>query len=267
MVSNWRQLLGGRLKYVLSVESTCTRASLHSDQNIISRWVSLNATKMNYQTIFAFKFFGIGTNPQVRGMQRFSTVRETKLAALSRFSQVQKPSFSSINSTHQSLLYYPLNVLSVPCTLLTPFMRQMSSKGGAETKRKAAMAKMPKTYIKYNKFRDKWMKRAAASRSFKTFKKVYSDKKAAENGTELTKMGIVERMKFFISHYGKVFIPLHYVFGTGVYFSTCYLAVYVGLDITPLLEQLPQNAKDFLHLDKVNEYKKTGIFIQVRKTH
>ena len=99
--------------------------------------------------------------------------------------------------------------------------------------------------------------------SYKKLKDAYSDKQILDSGIDLSKLTLYQRMKFLLSHYGKVFIPLHYVVLSLFWFTSAYSAVYMGFDLMPYLEQLPEEIKDKLHLEKFHQHKQAGMLIQV----
>ena len=158
-----------------------------------------------------------------------------------------------------------LNLLEIPSSVLRSKLQHSPNvilKRGLKSKaaRKASRAKLRNSY---RKFRERLLKRAESSKSYRRLKDVYSDKRVGDSGASMSQMTTVQRMKFLFTHYGKVFIPLHYIVLSLFWFTACYAAVYLGFDLTPMLDKLPQKVKDSLHVEKLSEYKQTGIFIQV----
>ncbi|XP_075253306.1 uncharacterized protein LOC142345105 [Convolutriloba macropyga] len=157
-----------------------------------------------------------------------------------------------------------LNLLEIPSSVLRSKLQHSPNvilKRGLKSKaaRKASRAKLRNSY---RKFRERLLKRAESSKSYRRLKDVYSDKRVGDSGASMSQMTTVQRMKFLFTHYGKVFIPLHYIVLSLFWFTACYAAVYLGFDLTPMLDKLPQKVKDSLHVEKLSEYKQTGIFIQ-----
>jgi len=121
--------------------------------------------------------------------------------------------------------------------------------------------KTSKLRTQYRSLREKLLKNAAGSKSYKRLKDAYTDPKTASGSDDLSKMSLTQRLKFMVKHYGKVFIPLHYVVLPFVWCALCYAAVCLGFDVTPLLEYVPESTRKTLHLDKLSEYKSKGMVL------
>ena len=150
-----------------------------------------------------------------------------------------------------------------------PLVRLMSSSSSSsnENRRKKLAASASKLQKKmrdtFNSKRPKLSDRKKILPSYKKLKDAYSDKDVLESGVDLSKLTLYERMKFLLSHYGKVFIPLHYVVLSLFWFTSAYTVVYMGFDMMPYLEMMPEELRNKLHLEKLGEHKKTGMLIQV----